>query len=191
MTLPTPRVREVTGLLLAWREGDESALGRLMPLVYSELRRLAHRHMRSQAPGHPLQTTALVHEAYIRLIGTSQVGWQDRAHFFAVSAQLMRRVLVEAVRSRRAKKRGGDAVVLSLGNSDPVDYHPPDVVALDEALDALSVFDARKARVVELRYFGGLTSEEAAEVLRISVATVERDWRMARLWLSQSLRGEG
>lgn len=162
-----------------------------MPIVYAELRRLAHHHMRQQAPGHPLQTTALVHEAYIRLIGTSQVGWQNRAHFFAVSAQLMRRVLVEAVRSRRAQKRGGDNVVVSLADSDPVDRQgAPDIVALDEALDALAVFDPRKAKVVELRYFGGLTTEEAAEVLKVSVATAERDWRMAKLWLSKKLRGD-
>ncbi len=188
--MPTAPIRDVTALLLAWRDGDGHALNRLMPIVYSELRRLAHHQMRQQTPGHPLQTTALVHEAYIRLIGTSQVGWQNRAHFFAVSAQLMRRVLVEAVRSRRAQKRGGDNVVVSLGDSDPVDRRTPDILALDEALDALAVFDARKAKVVELRYFGGLTTEETAEVLKVSVATAERDWRMARLWLSRMLRGD-
>lgn len=159
-----------------------------MPLVYAELHRLAHRHMRSQTPGHPLQTTALVHEAYLRLIGSSQVGWQNRAHFFAVSAKVMRRVLVDAVRAREAKKRGGGALVLSLGETEPAGPPRPDFLALDEALDALAAFDPRKARVVELRYFGGLTVEEAAEVLGVSVSTVERDWQMAKLWLSRTLR---
>jgi RNA polymerase sigma factor (TIGR02999 family) len=179
----------VTALLLAWREGDASALDRLMPLVYAELRRLAHRHMQGQAPGHSLQTTALVHEAYLRLIGSSQVGWQNRAHFFAVSAQLMRRVLVDAVRARRAQKRGGGAPLVSLGDTDPSQPSRPDLLALDEALDALASFDGRKARVVELRYFGGLTVEETAEVMKVSIATVERDWHMAKLWLSKALRG--
>ena len=155
----------MTALLLAWREGDSSALDRLMPLVYAELRRLAHRHMRGQAPDHPLQTTALVHEAYMRLIGSSQVGWKNRAHFFAVSAQLMRRVLVDAVRARQAQKRGGGALLVSLGDSDPSEPVRPDLLALDEALDSLAAFDPRKARVVELRYFGGLTVEETSEVL--------------------------
>jgi len=179
----------VTALLLAWREGDSSALDRLMPLVYAELRRLAHRHMRGQAPDHPLQTTALVHEAYMRLIGSSQVGWKNRAHFFAVSAQLMRRVLVDAVRARQAQKRGGGALLVSLGDSDPSEPVRPDLLALDEALDSLAAFDPRKARVVELRYFGGLTVEETSEVLGVSVATIERDWQMAKLWLSKALRG--
>jgi RNA polymerase sigma factor (TIGR02999 family) len=145
--------------------------------------------MRGQAPGHPLQTTALVHEAYLRLLGSSQVGWQNRAHFFAVSAQLMRRVLVDAVRARQAQKRGGGALLISLGDTDPSQPARPDLLALDEALDALASFDTRKARVVELRYFGGLTVEETAEVLRGSVATIERDWHMAKLWLSKTLRG--
>jgi RNA polymerase sigma factor (TIGR02999 family) len=179
----------VTGFLLAWREGDPSALDQLMPLVYAELHRLAHRHMRSQTPGHPLQTTALVHEAYLRLIGSSRVGWQNRTHFFAVSAQLMRRVLVDAVRARLAQKRGGGAVLVSLGDSDPTGSAHPDLIALNDALDALAQFDPRKARVVELRYFGGLTVEETAEALDVSVSTVERDWQMARLWLSKTLRG--
>jgi RNA polymerase sigma factor (TIGR02999 family) len=187
--LTTPPPRDVTALLLAWREGDASALDRLMPLVYAELRRLAHRHMRGQAPGHPLQTTALVHEAYLRLLGSSQVSWQNRAHFFAVSAQLMRRVLVDAVRARQAQKRGGGAQLLSLGDNDPSGPARPDLLALDDALDALASFDSRKARVVELRYFGGLTVDETAEVLKVSVATIERDWHMAKLWLSKTLRG--
>jgi RNA polymerase sigma factor (TIGR02999 family) len=179
----------VTGLLLAWREGDPTALDQLMPLVYAELHRLAHRHMRNQTPGHPLQTTALVHEAYLRLIGSSQVGWQNRAHFFAVSAQLMRRVLVDAVRARQAQKRGGHVLLVSLGDAEPPEPAHPDLLALDEALDALAQFDPRKARVVELRYFGGLTVDETAEVLGVSVSTVERDWQMAKLWLSKTLRG--
>jgi len=189
--LTTPPPSDVTTLLLAWREGDGSALDRLMPLVYAELRRLAHRHMRAQAPGHSLQTTALVHEAYLRLVGSSRVGWQNRAHFFAVSAQLMRRVLVDAVRVRRAQKRGGGVLIVSLAGMDPSAPARPDLVALDEALDALASFDARKARVVELRYFGGLTEEESAEVLGVSVATIERDWQMAKMWLSKTLRGSG
>jgi RNA polymerase sigma factor (TIGR02999 family) len=159
-----------------------------MPLVYAELRRLAHRHMRAQAPGHSLQTTALVPEAYLRLVGSSRVGWQSRAHFFAVSAQLMRRVLVDAVRARRAQKRGGGVLLVSLGDMDPPAPSRPDLVALDEALDALASFDARKAHVVELRYFGGLTAEESAEVIGVSVATIERDWQMAKMWLSKTLR---
>lgn len=178
---------DVTALLLAWRGGDTSALERLIPLVYAELRRLAHHYMRGQAPGHPLQTTALVHEAYLRLVKSSQVSWHDRAHFFAVSSQLMRRVLVDAVRSARAAKRGGGAPVVSLADAEPVDATRPDLVALDEALEELTQFDPRKAKVVELRYFGGLSVQEAAEVLDVSVATAEREWRVARLWLSKTL----
>ena len=160
-----------------------------MPLVYAELRRVAHRYMRGQLPGHELQTTALVHEAYLRLIGSSRVSWRDRSHFFAVSAQLMRRVLVDAVRQRRALKRGGQTVRLSLDAARHAGPTAPDVVALDDALRALAELDPRKSRVVELRYFGGLTVEEVAEVLRVSVPTVEREWRIARLWLSKALGG--
>jgi RNA polymerase sigma factor (TIGR02999 family) len=180
----------LTGLLLAWREGDERALEALMPLVYGELRQLAHRYMYGRTADHGLQTTALVHEAYLRLLGSSRVSWQNRAHFFALSAQLMRRVLVDAVRARRSQKRGGAALHVPLLDEDPVaDVPRRDLVALDDAMMELAAIDPRKARVVELRYFGGLTGDESAEVLGVSRATVERDWRLAKLWLTRELKG--
>lgn len=189
--MPTGTGPEVTRLLLAWREGDESALDALIPVVYAELRRLAHRHLRRQSPDRVLQTTALVHEAYLRLLDSSRVSWQNRAHFYALSATLMRRVLVDAVRARRSQKRGGDSPHVPLDGVSLAAAPRPDLVALDEALTALSEIDGRKAKVVELRYFGGLTAEETAEVLRVSRATVDREWQMARLWLSRELRGPG
>ena len=189
--LPQSPARDVTELLLAWREGDSSALDALMPVVYGELRRLAHRNLRQGSSDCLLQTTALVHEAYLRLLGSSRVSWQNRAHFFALSAKLMRRVLVDAVRTRRAQKRGGHSPHVSIDGVDGVsDTRHPSLVALDEALTALAVIDARKARVVELRYFGGLSEAEVGEVLGVSLATVERDWRIARLWLSRELNGK-
>jgi RNA polymerase sigma-70 factor, ECF subfamily len=188
--LSTPREADVTGLLLAWREGDDAALDALMPLVYAELRRLAHRHIRARSPEHGLQTTALVHEAYLRLLGSSRVSWQNRAHFFALSAQLMRRVLVDAVRARQSQKRGGLALHLPLLDEESLPgARRRDLVALDEALTALAALDPRKAKVVELRYFGGLTADESAEVLGVSRATIERDFRMAKLWLTRELKG--
>ena len=178
---------DVTRLLHAWRQGDPDGLERLTPLVYQELRRLAHNYMRSERDGHMLQTTALVHEAYLRLVDL-ELGFQDRVHFFAVSARLMRRVLVDLARERNAAKRGGEAVVLPLEEGLVATRMPgSDVLALDLALGDLAGFDARKARVVELRVFGGLTIDETAEVLEVSHATVERDLKLAKAWLARRL----
>jgi RNA polymerase sigma factor (TIGR02999 family) len=168
--------QEITHLLLAWGQGDEEALQRLMPLVYAELRRLARYHMNHQRAGHTLQTTALVNEAYLRLIDASQVQWQSRAHFFAVSAQLMRRVLVDCARERASLKRGANVQPLSL--------------ALDDALNTLAQMNRRQSQIVELRYFGGLSEEETAEALGISPRTVRRDWSLARVWLYRELNRE-
>ena len=186
--------QEVTQLLLAWREGDEEALEKLIPLVHQELRRLAHRYMAGQRPDHSLQTTALVNEAYMRLVGFGQVRWQDRAHFLGVSAQLMRRILVDSARSRGSLKRGGgdqrmtfdEGLVLSPEREE-------DLIELDEALRELAEFDQRKSKVVELRFFGGLGVKEPAEVLQVSTGTVMRDWKLAKLWLLKKLerRDEG
>ena len=187
--MPTPADHDVTALLLAWREGDERALNALMPLVYAELRRLAHRHLRYRSPDNGFETTELVHEAYLRLLDSSRVSWQNRAHFFALSARLMRRVLVDAVRARRSKKRGALAPHLPLdGSETSPDSMRLDLVALDDALTALDAIDPRKAKVVELRCFSGLTADEIAEVVGVSPPTVERDWKMARLWLSRELK---
>ncbi len=192
----TEPAADVTRLLHAWREGDSDALERLTPMVYQELRRLARAHMRGERAGHLLQTTALVHEAYIRLVDL-ELGFRDRVHFFAVSARLMRRVLVDLARERQAAKRGGAAVVLPL-DEELVPARVPgqapgsDILVLDQALEQLASFDGRKARVVELRIFGGLTIDETAEVLEISHATVERDLKMAKAWLARQLsEGEG
>ena len=175
---------EVSGLLQAWRDGDQAALDRLVPLVYGELRRLAHRYMIRERAGHSLQTTALIHEAYIRLVDLTRIEWRDRAHFFAIAARFMRRILVDRARSRAYQKRGGQAKMVSLDEALVVrPESSPDLVKLDDALNALGELDARKACVVELRFFGGLTENETAEVLGISRKTVERDWRMAKLWL--------
>ena len=180
--------QEITGLLLAWNEGDREALDRLMPLVHDELHLLAHRYMAGERLGHPLQTTALVNEAYLRLIDSSRVRWQNRAHFFAVSAQLMRRILVDAARARKKLKRGGDVIQVSLDEALVVSNEPTaDLVALDDALTTLAAFDERKSKVVELRFFGGLTVEETAEVLKVSVMTVMRDWALAKVWLLREL----
>jgi len=179
--------REITGLLLAWHSGDQQALDRLMPLVYDELHRLAHRYMAGERRGHPLQTTALVNEAYLRLVDSSRVRWQDRAHFFAVSAQLMRRVLVDIARARQKLKRGGNAVPVPLDDIALASGPPVDVVALDDALAALARFDERKSKVVELRFFGGLSVEETAAVLNVSTVTVMRDWGLAKAWLLREL----
>jgi len=179
---------EVTGLLLAWSQGDESALQKLIPVVYEELRRLAHHYMSLERPGHTLQTTALIHEAYQRLINTPNVRWQDRSHFFAVCAQLMRRILVDHARSRQYLKRGGGVQRVSLDHALEVSQdQSTDLFAIDGALTALAVVDARKAQVVELRFFGGLTVEETAEVLKVSAETVLRDWKFAKVWLLREL----
>jgi RNA polymerase sigma factor (TIGR02999 family) len=183
--------QEVTRLLIAWSEGDEAALEKLIPLVYQELRRLAKLYLKRERPGHSLQTTALVHEAYLRLIDSSRVRWQNRAHFFAVSAQLMRRILVDFARSRRYLKRGGEAQHVSLGEAlDIAEARGAALIALDDALLALARIDERKSRVVELRYFGGLSVEETAETLKVSTETVKRDWRLARTWLRRELAGK-
>jgi len=179
-----------TALLLAWNRGEPDALDALMPLVYEELRRLAGHYMKQERPGHSLQATALVNEAYLRLINVKQVPWQNRAHFFAMAARLMRRILVDAARSRTYDKRGGGAPVLSLDEALIIPNEPShDFVALDDALTALAAVDQRKSQVVELRFFGGLTLEETAEALSISRDTVMRDWSMAKLWLLRELRG--
>jgi len=180
--------KEITRLLLAWGEGDEAALDELTPLVYEELHRLAHHYMSGERAGHTLQTTALVNEAYLRLIDWKNVQWQNRAHFFAVSAQLMRRILVDFARARGYDKRGGGVRAEALDEAALVtDEKGTDLVALDEALGALAELDERQARIVELRFFGGLTNEEVAEVLKVSEGTVRRDWSLARAWLHREL----
>ena len=180
---------QITDLLLAWSDGDAEALERLMPLVERELQQLAHHYMARESAGHPLQTTALVNEAFVRLIDGSRIQWQGRAHFFAVSARLMRHILVDVARARRKLKRGGDAVWISLEDAPDVpEASSAEVIAIDDALTALAAFDERKSRVVELRFFGGLTIAETAAVLRVSPITVTRDWDLARAWLARELR---
>lgn len=190
----TPSPQEVTEWLIAWSQGDEAALNQLIPLVHEELRRLAKRYMRrerGQRPGHTLQTTALVNEAYLRLIDASQVQWRNRTHFFAISARLMRRILVDYARAHSYAKRGGGAQHIPLDEAAVFTKESaPDLVALDDALDALTRIDERKTRVIELRFFGGLTIEETAEVLKVSPDTVMRDWRLAKSWLMRELSGE-
>ena len=181
----------MTDLLVAWRQGDESALAQLMPLVHRELRRLARRQMGHERANHTLQTTALVNEAYLRLIDLSRVGWQDRAHFFAMAGRLMRRILVDYARAHHAVKRGGSQEHVALDEAMLISsQRMEEIVALDTALQRLAGIDPRKARVVEMRFFGGLTTEEAAEALEVSVDTVLRDWRLAKLWLLRELRRE-
>jgi RNA polymerase sigma-70 factor (ECF subfamily) len=181
--------QDVTSLLLAMREGDASAANELIPLVYNELRRLAGHYMRGERPGHTLQATALVHEAYLRLIDQTRVEFQNRSHFFAMAAQQMRRILVDHARARQAGKRGGKGERLPF--NDVVvgpEAEQVDIVALDDALQTLAKVDPQQSRIVELRYFGGLSIEEAAAALGISPATVKRDWNMAKAWLYQELR---
>jgi RNA polymerase sigma factor (TIGR02999 family) len=180
---------EVTELLRSWSDGQQEALERLIPLVYAELRRLARGYMRGEREGHTLQTTALINEAFLRLIDWKNVSWQNRAHFFGVSAQLMRRILVDFARSRNAK-RGGDVSRVILDEALIPAVSRTDVVAVDDALKSLEALDLRKAKIVELRFFGGLSTEETAEFLKISTSTVEREWRLAKLWLVRELRGE-
>jgi RNA polymerase sigma-70 factor, ECF subfamily len=185
MVLPA---HEVTQLLKAWTTGDEQALDKLTPLVYEQLRRVAQHHMAGQRPGHILQTTALVNEVYLQLLDCGQMNWQDRAHFFAMSAQLMRRILIDFARSRGSQKRGGDALHISLDEAPSVCKEPdPNLLALDDALKELATVDERKSKVVELRFFGGLSVEETAAVLKVSPETVMRDWRLAKLWLLREL----
>jgi RNA polymerase sigma factor (TIGR02999 family) len=181
----------ITALLRAWSGGDAGALDRLTSLVYDELRRMARRHMRKEAAGRTLQTTALVNEAYLRLVDMKNADWHDRVHFFAVSAQVMRRILVDAARARGAAKRGGAAERVAgfdLDQAPSIDTgRAAELVAVDEALEELARMDPRKARIVELRFFGGLSVEETAEVLRVSPQTVMRDWKLAKAWLSRAL----
>ena len=180
---------DVTQLLLDWSNGDKAALDKLVPVVYEELRRLASYYMRRERPGHTLQTSALVNEAYMRLVDYRQMQWQSRAHFFAVAAQAMRRVLVDHARKQRFAKRGGGAVNVSLDESLAVSQkQAADLIALDDALTDLEAIDARKSRIVELRYIGGLNIEETAEVLDISPATVQREWRAAKAWLYRAIK---
>ena len=184
-----PAHAEVSGLLRAWSDGDRAALDRLTPIVYDELRRLARRYMRGERPGHSLQTTALVNEAYMRLVDYKRMQWQNRAHFFAVSSQLMRRILVDHAR-RRNLKRGGDVPHISFEDTAEVgNDRAADLVAVDDALDALARVDPRKVQVVEMRFFGGLSVEETAQVLKISPVTVMRDWSTAKAWLYRELTG--
>jgi len=187
--------KDVTQLLMAWRSGDHEALEKLMPLVYDELHRLAGRYLRKERQNHTLQTTALVHEAYLRMIDQQNVTWQNRAHFFGIAAQMMRRILVSYARTNMAAKRGGGNYKLTLDEGVNVSVAPSqqmdlDIAALDAALNKLATTDERKSRIVELRYFGGLSLEETAEVLGISPGTVKREWRMARAWLYCELEKE-
>lgn len=186
---------DITRLLKAWGQGDQGALDQLTPLVYAQLRAQARRYMRAERSGLTLQTTALVHEAYLRLVNAKEVDWQDRVHFFSLSAQIMRRILVDAARARAAAKRGGGAV--RVDSSSDLDQLPTadsdaafTLCALDDALESLARIDSRRAKVIELRFFGGLSVEETANVLQVSTQTVLRDWRLARAWLARELRGE-
>ena len=178
----------VTELLRAWGKGDEAALEQLAPLVESELHRLARKYVRRERPGQPLQTTELVNEVYLRLIDTQQVSWQDRAHFFAVSARMMRRILTDFARSRSYQKRGGGAIHVTWDEALAVSQEPDaDIASLDDALNELAMLDPRKTQIVELRFFGGLSVEETAEVLKVSERTVRRDWQFAKSWLMRAL----
>jgi RNA polymerase sigma factor (TIGR02999 family) len=186
-----PEPGEVTRLLLDWSKGDPAALERLMPVIYDELRRLARSFLRKERRGHLLQTTALVHEAYLRLVDQRQVQWQNRAHFFAISAQLMRRILVDHARRRAAAKRGGDPDPVTLAEVPDLPLQRGiDVLALDQALSKLAALDPRQSRIVELKCFGGLSSDETAEALELSPRTVRREWTIAKAWLYRQIYGD-
>jgi RNA polymerase sigma-70 factor, ECF subfamily len=186
-----PAQKSVTQLLVAWGDGDQGALDQLVPLVYKELRRIARQHMGRERAAHTLQTTALVNEAYLRLVDQKNTRWQNRAHFFAVSAQLMRRILVDYARRRQYQKRGGGALQVTLAEAEMLpDERAPNLVALDEALKNLAEIDPRRSQVVELRFFGGLNIEETAEVLKVSPTTVERDWTIAKAWLHKTVMSD-
>jgi RNA polymerase sigma factor (TIGR02999 family) len=188
MDAPSVSKQQVTDLLVQWSQGDDRALSELTPLVYDELRRIAHRHMGGQRPDHTLQTTALVNEAYLRLADQTTPSWQNRAHFFAVATRAMRQILVSYARSQRSQKRGGGALKIELDEAALVSpEESKQIVDLHEALERLATLDSRKAQVVELKYFGGLNYEEMAEVLKISRVTVRRDWEFARIWLYREL----
>ena len=185
------RPENVTRLLLAWREGDAQAFDQLVPIVHAELRRLARRYINAERRGHTLETGALVNEAYLRLVDANRIPWQNRAHFFGISARLMRRILVDYARARRGEKRGGDRKPAPLEDAMSCSIRlDDDLVAVNEALGRLTEVDERKAHIVELRFFGGLTEMEVAEVLNLSEETVRRDWRLARAWLRRELSGE-
>jgi RNA polymerase sigma-70 factor (ECF subfamily) len=185
--------QEISFLLEEWSSGNQSALDQLMPIIYDELRRLAHAYMKRERAGHTLQTTALVNEAYLKLVNQERAQWHNRKHFFAVSAQLMRRILVDRARTKNYQKRGGGEQTLSLDEALTIsaDNQAAEIIALDEALKELSAFDERKSQVVELRYFGGLSVEETADVLKISPVTVRRDWTTAKAWLYSRIKDEG
>lgn len=188
--MDAPQSHEVTGLLQAWSAGNEEALEKLIPLVYRELHRAARYYMAGERTGHTLQATALINEVYLRLIDSRRTDWQNRAHFFGICAQLMRRILVDFARSRRYQKRGGGAAHLPLDEALVVGSQPDsDLVALDDALKRLALIDERKGRVVELRFFGGLDVKQTAEVLKVSNETVLRDWKLAKVWLLRDLSG--
>jgi RNA polymerase sigma factor (TIGR02999 family) len=181
----------ITQLLVAWCDGDQTALEQLTPLVEKELHRIANHYMRRENPGHTLQTTALVNEAYLRLIGQKNTRWQNRAQFFGIAANIMRRILLNHARDRCRIKRGGRAVQVSLSEVDAIsEEKSQELIALDEALKQLAIIDERKSRVVELRYFGGLSVKETAEVLKISSITVNRDWNLAKAWLARELKDQ-
>ena len=184
-----PSSEDVTQLLLAWRQGNQEALDKLMPVVYEELRRQAHHYLQHEQKGHSLQTTALINEVYLRLLDCSKVNWKSKAHFFAITARMMRRILVDYARSQGYQKRGGGLQIITLDQEriSPIG-RDPDLVALDDALDALAAQDERKSRVVELRFFGGLSIEETAEVLGVCCDTVVRDWKFAKAWLAQEMK---
>jgi len=185
-------VQDISSLLQAWRGGDDAALDKLMPRVYNELHRLAHLHMRRERDGHPLQTTALINEAFIRLVDAREVDWQNRAHFFAISSSVMRRILAGYARTRGYRKGSGNVKKMSLEEGLVIPSRPDiGFDKLDDALTALSEFDSRKAQVVEMRFFGGLSVNETAEVLKVSPETVKRDWRLAKVWLFKELRDRG
>lgn len=193
---PSDEPSEITRLLRAWGKGDHDALDRLTPLIYDQLRRQAAKHMRHERPGHQLQTTALVHEAYLRLAKVNDLEWQDRGHFFAVAARIMRRILVDAARAVAADKRGGEFVHVAHEAAIDLDAlpaagteRPAELCALDDALTLLATLDPRRAQVIEMRFFGGLSVEETAESLGVSPGTVMRDWRLARAWLMRELAG--
>ena len=186
--MTTPSSQELTRLLLAWRNGDQEALERLTPLVYGELRRMAHRFMLRERPDHTLQSSALVNEAYIRLIDCRQVGWQNRAHFFGIAAQMMRQILIDHARSHARAKRGGALRQVSFEETALVsEERAAELIALDDALTSLAAFDLSKSRIVELRFFGGLTNEEVGEVMGMSLRTIEREWRKAKAWLRREI----
>jgi RNA polymerase sigma factor (TIGR02999 family) len=185
-----PARSDATDLLLAWSQGDESAFDKLVPLVYQELHALARRYMRGERSDHTLQATALVNEAYVRLIDVNRIRWQSRSHFLAVAAQTMRRILVEFARRRRRQKRGGDVVCVTIDDAEIAQEKSADLVALSDALSALATFDQRMSQVVELRFFGGLSVQETADVLSVSPETVMRDWKTAKVWLLRELSQE-